>query len=511
MNEPLDRVSPQADLIWENLIKLSDKLPFTELKNLKSELACYEFDRESNVFQHKTESLNLINLWLTKKQEPIELTAINQNGLSISGNLQTFLLNDTYAFDLTLSPADSDRDILPEELYLFEPSSLFLDCSENTLGETIWFYGETAVDDTKCQDAADELVTNFLKNTKFTARLVDEGKGKLLQVPLFEYEISQGNQPNKRYRILVWINNRAIDPDFTSAYDYLFGALWTHHKIEYAYQQGRESYKAARKIYSELEAKIQEFKQDLPLEKLQKILESMPEISMQYQRQLRNLQAHYTTIKVNQRNHQNYLQKFWQPGDISTWQEFGKITCKRYLDQIETYLSYIQPGKDLISEFINTLRGLVEIEQAKFDRAAELREKERDRQLQQTLQDNEKEEKKRDRELENTIQAVGTGLGVGAGVAGVLASSYQSIEKPWALPTPQHPLLAPHPFVMTIALSLLCGYGLGWIAWFWTKRHLNQKLEESSREQQTLSASQNPPINNILQQGETAIDRRNNG
>jgi len=480
LTEPLERVSPQADLIWKNLIKLSEKLPFTELKDLKSKLACYEFEPESNVFQHKTESLNLINEWLTKEEEPIELTAINQNGLSISGNLQPFLLNDTYAFDLALYPENPDRDIAPEELYLFEPSSLFLDCSENTLGETIWFYGETAVGDAECQDAADTLVTNFLKNTKFTARLVDEGKGKLLKVPLFEYEIKQGNQPNKLYKILVWINNQAINPDFASAYDYLFGALWTRHKIEYAYQQGRESYKEARKLYSALEAKIQEFKQDLPLEELQKLLESMPELSMQYQRQLRNLQGHYTTIKVNQINYKNYLQKFWRSGDISTWQEFGKITCKRYLDQIETYLSYIKPGKDLISEFINTLRGLVAIEQAKFDRK-----------LQEALNVKENREKNHDRELENTIQAVGTGIGVGVGFAGILAAGYPLIEKPWDFPSPQHPLLPPHPFIIAVVVSCLCGGGLGWFAWFCTKRHLKSK--SSPVEEISPSPESQPP------------------
>lgn len=484
LTEPLERVSPQADLIWENLIKLSEKLPFTELKDLKSELACYEFDAESNVFQHKTESLNLINLWLTKKQQPIELTAINQNGLAIGGKLQPFLLNDTYAFDLALYPENPDRDIAPEELYLFEPSSLFLDCSENTLGETIWFYGETAVGDAECQDAADTLVTNFLKNTKFTARLVDEGKGKLLEIPLFEYEIKQENQPNKLYKILVWINNQAIKPDFDSAYDYLLGALGTRHKIEYVYQQGRESYKETRKLYSALEAKIKEFKQDLPLEELQKLLESMPELSMQYQRQLRNLQAHYTTIQVNQINYQNYLQKFWRSGDISTWQEFGEITCKRYLAQIETYISYIQPGKDLISEFINTLRGLVAIEQAKFDRAAELREKERDRQLQQTLQDNETKEKERDRNLQITIAVVGVGIGV----AGVVSSSYTlAVDKPWAPPSFQHPLPL-HPFFSAIIVSCICGGGLGAIALLTAR-----KLFKRSSDRTSLPSSENQP------------------
>jgi hypothetical protein len=299
----------------------------------------------------------------------------------------------------------------------------------------------------------------------------------LLKVPLFEYEISQPHQPNKLYRILVWINNQGISPDVNSVYDDLFNSLLTRHKIEYAYQEGRESYNRARKAYSDIEAKIKEFKQDKPLEELQKLLESMPELSMQYQRQLRNLQGHYTTIKTNQINYQTYLQKFWQPGDIPSWREFGENTCKRYLDQIEIYLSYIQPGKDLIGEFINTLRGLVEIEQAKSDRL-----------LQQTLQENEKEEKKRDRELQNTIQAVGTGIGVGVGFAGIVAAGYPLIEKPWDFPSPQHPLLPPHPFIIAVVLSCLGGGGLGWLAWFFTKRHLNAK---SSDQQTSLPSPQN--------------------
>jgi hypothetical protein len=313
----------------------------------------------------------------------------------------------------------------------------------------------------------------------------------LLKVPLFEYEISQPNQPKKLYRILVWIDNQGISPDVKPVYDDLFNSLLTRHKIEYVYQQAKESYIAARKAYSELEAKIKQFKQDKPLEELQKLLESMPELSMQYQRQLRNLQGHYTTIKTNQLNYQTYLQKFWQPGDIPGWREFGENTCKRYLDQIEIYLSYIQPGKDLIGEFINTLRGLVEIEQAKSDRK-----------LQQTLQENEKKEKERDRNLQNTIQAVGTGIGVGVGVAGILASSYDSIKEPWDFPSSQHPLLAPHPFIIVITVSFLLGGGLGWLSWFLTKRHLTHKLQQSSSVQANLPDSENPPVNHILQEAE---------
>lgn len=450
--EPTDQVSPKADLIWENLVKLSEKLPFAELKDLKSKLVCYEWHQESNVFKHKTEALNLINLfWLTKEQKPIQLATINQNGLTISGSLQPFLLHDTYAFDLSLYPEDPDQDITGQKLNLFRPSSLFLDSSENTLGETIWIWGQTEIDDEKCQDVADRFVKIFLKKTNFTDRLVDEGK--LFKVPLFQYEISQGNQPNKLYKILVWIDNKAINPDITPVYDDLIGSLWTRHKIEYAYENARESYSEARKVYSQLEAKIKDFKQNQPLEELQIILELMPELSMQYQRQLRNLQAHYTTIKTNQINYQNYLKSFWQPGDISSWQDFGETTCKRYLDQIETYLEYIKPGKDLIGEFINTLRGLVEVEQAELDRAEAIREKNSDRALQ-------------------TLIAI---VGVGIGTAGVVATASPYIIE-------QKPNEKPYNFTFSLLFSLgagLVGVAIAAVTIRYIQRYI-QKHENSA-------------------------------
>jgi hypothetical protein len=65
------------------------------------------------------------------------------------------------------------------------------------------------------------------------------------------------------------------------------------------------------------------------------------------------------------------------------------------------------------------------------------------------------------------------------------------LEKPWQLPSPQYPLLAPHPFIIAITISFLLGGGLGGLAWFFTKRHLKGKLRESSSAQTSLPSSEN--------------------
>lgn len=425
--DPLDRVSTKAELIWENLIAISQDLPFLELQAtaLKSQLVCYNLvDKDSGNYKHHPDALNLVNEWLTRDGKSIKLTTIAQQELNVGGSLQPFLLHDTYAFDLTLLVPE----ITPGELNKLSIKSLFFKESPNFIGQTFWLYGEAEVSRKECQELSQEIADKFLELTDYQGRLVSS-EGILLKMPLFEYELIDKSTKKSisHYRLLVSINNESIKFN-PNTYNWTREILWTYHKIEYVYKQAQESYSKARKAYSDLEAKIQEFKPDRPLEELQKLLEAMPEISMQYQRQLRNLQAHYTTIKTNRINYRNYLQKFWRQGDISSWQEFDEIACQRYLNQIETYLSYIQPGKDLINEFINTLRGLVEVEQAKSDRAAEIREKESDRQLQETLQENERKEKDRDRNLQTLIAAVGVGIGA-SGVAAT-ASPYILEAKP---------------------------------------------------------------------------------
>ena len=110
------------------------------------------------------------------------------------------------------------------------------------------------------------------------------------------------------------------------------------------------------------------------------------------------------------------------------WQEFGEITCKRYLDQLETHLEYIKPGKDLIGEFINTIRGIVEIEQAE-----------------------------RDRSLERNIQILGAGLGAGGIVASSISGHMDNFPPLYILGVNQ-PL---NPGLASIGYSALAALTLG--------------------------------------------------
>jgi hypothetical protein len=64
----------------------------------------------------------------------------------------------------------------------------------------------------------------------------------------------------------------------------------------------------------------------------------------------------------------------------------------------------------LLDRAVDTIRGIVEIEQAEINKRKEAIDKIRDAKLQ------------------NTIQSVGLGVGVGAGVAGIFSQSFTLIK-----------------------------------------------------------------------------------
>ncbi|MEG4323485.1 MULTISPECIES: hypothetical protein [unclassified Microcoleus] len=95
-------------------------------------------------------------------------------------------------------------------------------------------------------------------------------------------------------------------------------------------------------------------------------------------------------------------------------------------------------------------------------------------------------ERKSDVELQNTIQSVGAGIGAGIGVAGIIASSYPLITQvPIA---PFSTSLLPHPFVLSLFLSLLFGAGFGFGTWGWTRKI---KPKEVNSRNQIIGSNEN--------------------
>ncbi|MBD2302920.1 hypothetical protein [Nostoc sp. FACHB-190] len=109
--------------------------------------------------------------------------------------------------------------------------------------------------------------------------------------------------------------------------------------------------------------------------------------------------------------------------------QFLELAEDTFIEQINTNLAYLTPGQNLFDQMIDTIRGIVEIEQAK-----------------------------RDRSLERTIQVLGIAFGGGAIVSGVVT---QHIDKPFAPINFKYPV---HPLVSSLLLSFLATAFIWWVA-----------------------------------------------
>ncbi|MEH2314416.1 MAG: hypothetical protein V7K35_24145 [Nostoc sp.] len=114
---------------------------------------------------------------------------------------------------------------------------------------------------------------------------------------------------------------------------------------------------------------------------------------------------------------------------------FSQRNCLFFQQQINADLGYFRHGSELLSKAIDSIRGIVEIEQAE-----------------------------RDRSLERTIQVLGIAFGGGAIVSGVVI---QHIDKPFA---PQINFKYPvHPLVSSLLWSVLATAIFGIVAWWVTQ------------------------------------------
>ncbi len=450
-----------ASLLWENLANLGKGfLPFPELKDLRSNLICYQNSTYNPQGERSTQSL-------THSETTLDLGSIlTQAGYKINGNLHPFRLNDTYAADLTLLPDGRDIDIDPPQLKDFNPQSCLLPPSiQASLGQTLWIYGEVDKIESECETLAKQYTVALLAETGLNEGQVKTGK--LFGSLLFEWEVTDPtdcDNLSKQCHILVSINNTKADTErlVTETYDWMRDFLCSRHKIRYIQHQASERYPQARALYSKLESKIQDFspriaKSENPLSDLKDLLTETPIHYLNYEICLRDLKTHRTAIATNISNCRTCLEKIKSSqDDLKLWEDFLDKTCNLYQSQIETDISYLSPGQELFPQMINTFRGLIEIEQTEIEKRKE------------------DAEKLRTEKLQNTIQAVGAGIGADVGVAGIVASSYPLLKEPWQFPSPSHLLLPPHPFLVSFSLSLLVGAGFGVSAWGLTKWLLNK-------------------------------------
>src|SRR4028119_358203 len=140
------------------------------------------------------------------------------------------------------------------------------------------------------------------------------------------------------------------------------------------------------------------------LQELQEQLKQLFSKAVTYTRLLRKLEECDNTIAINLYNYSENLQKICviienDEEELSILNRFRIKSAPYIRSQIAADLGYFRHGTSLIEQAIASIRGIVEIEQARIDRENQIE-----------LRDSEQAEKKRADRLERKIGAIGVGL-----------------------------------------------------------------------------------------------------
>lgn len=378
----------------------------------------------------------------------LEFTTIkNQNNLRLSGEVNPLQIHDTYALDLTLRYPHPEVELT--DLRGLNPNDcLLIENINASLGQTLVFFAQPVGKIDNEQAFADACVEALLsEETLRKVKIYCQHQGQLLGSPIFEYN-NNADSPEEQCHLLIWLNTHSETTKLETDGEYYYpfiDLLLCRSKIIYARSEAIWCYEQAREGYSDLEKYKQEFKEqknnpiDLKFDKFNQWLQEIPEISFNYVDYLRDLELHRTTIKTNSKNYRLYLDKVNKicinSDNLEFLSNFLELAEDTFVEQINTNLAYLTPGQNLFDQMIGTIRGIVEVEQAK-----------------------------RDRSLERTIQVLGIAFGGGAIVSGVVT---QHIDKPFA---PEINFKYPvHPLVSSLLWSVLATVIFGMVAWWVTQ------------------------------------------
>ncbi|WP_414619976.1 hypothetical protein [Calothrix sp. CCY 0018] len=403
---------------------------------------------------HKLGIPKLENLSTSENQQIsndkiISFTAIkHNNNLHLSGEINRLLIHDTYALDLTFRYPHSKVQL--SNLKGLNQDNCLLPTNINaSLGQTLVLFAQ-AVEKINHEKAfADACLKALMTEAEFhKLNLSCHGKGKLLNSSIFEYN-NNADSPENQCHILIWLNTNQQTTDLAEAGEYyypLIVLLNCRSKIIYARSESRWCYQQARKEYSQLEAKVNQFNiikdksVDSKLKEFNQWLNEVPEIYFNYARYLRDLQLQKNTIITNVKNYKLYLDKIKaisNQDDLEFLSSFLELAEDTFIEQINTDLAYLTPAQSLFEQFIESIRGIVEIKQTK-----------------------------RERNLNNTIQILGIGFGGGAIVSGVVTQHIDKINQPLATISPNNP---PHPFYASLFISFAATLFFAFIGWLITK------------------------------------------
>ncbi|MEZ2226480.1 hypothetical protein [Microcoleus sp.] len=389
----------------------------------------------------------------------------------VEGFAQPLQIQDSYAFCLNIGcPEDGTADNVDVDLIQqFNPNrALLISGDDNFLGQTLLI---TAWLPENSPDNLDSLkpLADKCRNALFQGDSppVFYRSSKLFGSPIFEYG-AISDIANYRH-LLVWLlADKQTDKDFNTCQEEILDLLFHRNKIIKAFQDSRQIYHELDREYRTIEKNMEILQQQFSrgtvltppqLQEFQEQLKQLFSKAVTYTRLLRKLEDYDNTIAIHLNNYIDILSKICDilgidKEELSILNNFSRKTARYMRSQIAGDLGYFRHGTNLIDQAIASIRGIVEIEQARSDRTNQIE-----------LRKSELGEKNRDDRLQSTVQAIGVGLAAG----GIAASSgtdevFQTVQN-YKIPV----LMQLHPFLFSFALSFAIALLAASITWWRTK------------------------------------------
>lgn len=425
---------------------------------------------------------NRDNFFLLKEEDRPFLTFNSQEK---STNKDTIILlspqqiNQTYAlnFSIYFDQNEKQDEILIQRLNIFNPKECLN--LETDLGQTILItsFLPKGYQAENLKNLAQQCLQNFLNISSIEEDIKLSESGTFLDSPIFEF--GNPNQPNKygnnkrygRFLILFYHDDNASNKFRDYFYLELPHLFFYYHKIVQPFLDSKKDYKESEKLATKITkilnnlqskygwdidrenqtkyqtvSRIEKRLSSQDLKELKGYLKQLLYLVVEQEKIINKLENYTNTIKSNLYNYQTLIKDLETNANSSLifFEIFVNKEVPFFLKQIESNSNYLQAKTVFIERNINTIRSLIEIDQAERDLA-----------------------------LERKVQGLGIGLAAGAIVASsspVLLIEEQVyipiMDKSFQLPSS---LLNIHPFFFSLLVSLIAAVTFGGFSWLLTR------------------------------------------
>lgn len=197
--------------------------------------------------------------------------------------------------------------------------------------------------------------------------------GKFFGVPCFEvwnYPRRWESLDENIHVLILLFPNLEKAKKLGESYNQFMRLFCYRSKVLWAYYQTREIKRYLQDSYQVIFG-LAKTLDHLNLMEYEKHLQNIAEILSSYALNLNYLEIQLNTLKINYYNYQQTLEDLTYTipeTQLTSLADFSKTVEQKYQAQIESDIASLSPGLRVLEDLINSIRGKVEIQQAKSDR-----------------------------------------------------------------------------------------------------------------------------------------------